>query len=225
MSEMIADNHLLITKDGSHTVLHPYFHQHYHSLHGAIQESEHVFIAAGLKAIPNKEISILEIGFGTALNGFLTAQYARKNSLKIQYTALEPFPLDLNIVHKLNYTQNLNKLQYQEEFLSMHSSKMDQWIEINENFKLMKMQQKIETVGLNGKFNMVYFDAFAPSAQPEMWVLEVFTKLFNLMLPGGILTSYCAKGEFKRTLKKAGFIVETLPGPPGKREMVRAIKP
>ncbi|HET6243012.1 MAG: tRNA (5-methylaminomethyl-2-thiouridine)(34)-methyltransferase MnmD [Bacteroidetes bacterium] len=225
MSEHITNQHLLITSDGSHTVYHPQTQQHYHSIHGAIQESEHVFIDAGLKVIESKEISILEIGFGTALNCFLTAMYAMENNLNIHYTGIEPFPLDLKIVQELNYTQKLKKQQFNNVFLKMHDSQMDHWIEINSNFNLIKVQQKIEDAILMDQYNLVYFDAFAPGAQPELWLPEIFNKIYNSMLPGGILTSYCAKGEFKRTLKKSGFILEALPGPLGKREMVRAIKP
>ena len=224
MSEIISFANLQKTKDGSDTIFHPGMNQHYHSIHGAIQESVHVFINSGLKAVASKEISILEIGFGTALNGFLTLLEAYENELSVHYTAIEPYPVQLSLAAELNYAEKLNALAYKNEFIQMHVSKEGEWISISENFQLKKIPQKIQEADLDDKFDLVYFDAFGPGAQQEMWLPEVFIKIYKAMKPGGILTTYCAKGEVKRRLKQINFEIESLPGPPGKREMIRALK-
>ncbi|MBA3901629.1 MAG: tRNA (5-methylaminomethyl-2-thiouridine)(34)-methyltransferase MnmD [Bacteroidetes bacterium] len=215
---------VILTNDGSHTVYHPVIGSHYHSTHGAIQESRHVFIEAGLRQMPLNEISILEIGFGTGLNALLTFMEAEILKKSIGYSAVEAYPLEPEIIQKLNYLEQLEKGNLQQAFEKMHLTKPGEWESISKNCRLKILQQKLQDIEFEDKFNLVYFDAFGPGVQPEMWGADVFQKIFNAMEPNGLLTTYCAKGEVKRTLKKIGFTVESLPGPPGKREMVRASK-
>jgi tRNA U34 5-methylaminomethyl-2-thiouridine-forming methyltransferase MnmC len=215
---------IIVTQDGSHTVYNPIIGSHYHSTHGAIQESLHVFIEAGLKQIPFKEISILEIGFGTGLNALLTFMEAQSSGKSINYCAVEAYPLEPAIVKELNYLKQLGQEFLRAFFEKMHVAKPGQWENISSHFKLKILNEKLQDIEFNEKFHLVYFDAFGPGVQPELWTAEVFQNIYNAMEPNGILTTYCAKGEVKRMLKKTGFTIESLPGPPGKREMVRAIK-
>ena len=218
---------IITTSDGSHSLLNTALNETYHSTHGAIQESIHVFIKNGLdfllqqKAID--EINILEIGFGTGLNVLLTRQRAAQTGKKIAYTSLEAFPIDINVVKKLNYPLVL--MTNAEEFTGLHLLPWDQELEVAPNFHLAKLKIKLEEAHLeNQKFDLVYYDAFAPSKQPEMWELKVLRKVAEAMKPTAVFVTYCARGQLKRDLKSLGFSVETLPGPPGKKEMVRAVK-
>jgi len=220
---------LVITGDGSHSLFLPDQNEHYHSYHGAINESRHVFINAGLdyyfKQKNVSEINILEVGMGTGLNVFLSFLYAIENpSLIINYTATEPFPIEPKFVKQLNYTSKLGADKYVSEFNSIHESLFDLIIKFNPGFSLIKRKSRVEEVLVNSQIDIIYFDAFAPRVQPELWSKDVFEKLYACLKPGGILVTYCAKGEVKRTMKSVGFTVESLAGPPGKREMVRAVK-
>ncbi len=222
---------LVKTADGSHSIYVEQLGEHYHSIYGAIQESKHVFIEAGLKhllAIPNKyELSILEIGFGTGLNALLSLIESEKLAKKIKYTSVEAFPLENKLVNKLNYVDLLSTTTNSEEsflqiaFDHLHNCEWEKEIPISENFILKKIENTLQEIRFEKKFDLIYFDAFGPRVQPEMWTEELFTKLFFATKPQGCLVTYCAKGEVKRALKKVGFSVETLPGPPRKREMVR----
>jgi tRNA U34 5-methylaminomethyl-2-thiouridine-forming methyltransferase MnmC len=220
---------IIITSDGSHSIYIPELNEHYHSIHGAIQESKHVFIEAGLKHFisspaPPSHINILEIGFGTGLNAFLTFIEARNANLKIKYTTIEAFPLKKEIVEELNYVSELDS-DLKDTFDQLHYSDWEKEISISENFILRKIGKPLQNVNLKAKeFDLIYFDAFGPPVQPEMWTESVFSKIAEATKPNGIFVTYCAKGEVKRTLKKAGFNIENLPGPPGKREMVRGLK-
>lgn len=197
----------------------------YHSTHGAIQESKHVFIKNGLHALNCKnEIKILEVGMGTGLNLLLTALEASKNNLNISYTALEPNPIPKEIVTQLNYTTLLNDPDTKIIFDIIHQNLFDVNYSLNMHVNLLKHQNTIQSFSGIQKFDLIYFDAFAPQKQPEMWTSDIFIKLRELMSENSILVTYCAKGEVKRTLKSAGFEIESLPGPPGKREMTRATK-
>jgi tRNA U34 5-methylaminomethyl-2-thiouridine-forming methyltransferase MnmC len=234
---------IIITSDGSHSIYIPELNEHYHSIHGAIQESKHVFIEAGLKpflrpAFLNensgetvREINVLEVGFGTGLNALLTFVETFNYNLKINYTTIEAFPLSKEIVESLNYVSEISKLfnfdaiNLKNAFNLIHNSEWEQKNSVTENFILKKIGNTLQDANLfNEKFDLIYFDAFGPPVQPEMWTEEIFAKIADATNQGGILVTYCAKGEVKRTLKKSGFIVESLPGPPGKREMVRARK-
>lgn len=218
---------LRTTADGSATLFVPELNEHYHSVHGAVQESNHVFIQAGLKACKSREISILEMGFGTGLNAWLTAIYAAKNKLSINYTALEKYPLVPEEWRLLNYTEHASHKQ-SGLFQHIHQVPWETKTEISEHFALQKIKADFADFNFEetqNAFHLIYFDAFAPSTQPDLWTTEMFLKMYNSLKQNGLLVTYCAQGQVKRNMKAAGFKVEALPGPPGKREMTRAIKP
>lgn len=215
---------IIVTKDGSHSLLNTELNETYHSVHGALQESIHVFIKNGfdfaLEKVKDESLSILEIGFGTGLNAILTLQRAQPISTKIQYTSLEAFPLSEEIWSKLNYTNTIGLADY---FDKMHRAPWDVETAILPNFHLLKRNVTLQQAELNASFDLVYFDAFAPNKQPEMWTLDILEKVVKAMKPSGVFVTYCAKGQLKRDLKSLGLEVETLPGPPGKKEMVRGV--
>jgi tRNA U34 5-methylaminomethyl-2-thiouridine-forming methyltransferase MnmC len=217
---------IIFTKDGSHTLKNSELNETYHSIHGAVQESMHVFIKHGLDFKMKEglqEIAILEIGFGTGLNAWLSAKHGNTTSSSISYTSLESFPLDKAIWSKLNYAAETND---KELFTSIHTAEWNKAVSIAHGFTLNKINQTLQTTALPmAHFDIVYFDAFAPEKQPEMWEPSLFKKVLTAMKPGGILVTYCAKGQVKRDLKSVGLVIETLQGPPGKREMIRATKP
>ena len=215
---------IIITEDGSHSLKNTELDETYHSIHGAIQESEYVFIKAGLEYVLQKgqeQISILEIGFGTGLNAFLT--FLHQNNASIDYTTIEAFPIPEETYLQLNYARRLKADP--KNLMALHEAKWDQQMQISSGIKLKKIEGKIQDTSLPPNyFDLVYFDAFAPAKQPEMWELEIFEKIAASLKPGGILVTYCAKADFKRNLKFLDFEVESLPGPPWKFEMVRALK-
>ncbi len=227
-----------MTSDGSHTISISEMNVTYRSVHGAIQESLHVFIEAGLNRIspvcstlydpvhPNRPepIRILEIGFGTGLNALLTLIESDKLKHPIQYRAVELFPLDMEEVLELNYCEQPGRSHYQILFEKLHQSEWNKDISITPFFIIHKTNSDFITFSTAQSFNLVYFDAFAPAAQPELWTKEVFEKLYNMMFAGGILVTYCCKGDVRRAMQAAGFNTEKIPGPPGKREMLRAGK-
>ena len=217
---------ILLTEDGSHTLQNGALNETYHSTHGAIQESKHIFIEAGLKEIAKSknEISILEIGFGTGLNAYLTLLENDFLKKKIIYTTLEAFPVQMEIAVQLNYPQLLLNKATDALFDFFHSCNWNKIIAINSDFSFLKIKKKIEDFILTEKYDLIYFDAFSPQTQPELWTKEIFKKLFDTMNDKGILVTYSAKGEVKRNLKAAGFKVVGLIGPIGKREISRAVK-
>jgi len=215
------------TQDGSHSVFSTEFGVPYHSKYGAIQETRHVFIDAALrfKAVVKKEIGILEIGFGTGLNAYITYLEAHKRNLNIDYITYEAFPLSVEQTAALNYPALLQVSAAEADFFhTMHQVPWNQKVQVDENFSLTKIQQQFQEIDYKEQFDIVYFDAFAPNAQPELWEHGLLEKMFFALRPNGILVTYCAKGSVKRTLKSLGFEIEALPGPPGKREMTRALK-
>ena len=212
-------NTLVITEDGSHTIFSERFGEHYHSVHGAIQESKHIFIESGLKQCKTEDINILEIGFGTGLNALLSFIEGVEHRLSIRYTALELHPLDQAELKEINYTALLG---YGEEYRLMHDSAWEQWVEIKASFKLKKLKADLRSVIFDDCFDLVYFDAFSPEVQPDLWKEEIFNKIAKVCNSGGILTTYSAKGAVRRSLQAVGFAVERIPGPPGKREIIRA---
>ena len=216
---------IFTTSDGSHSLKVSSLNESYHSKHGAIQESSHVFIDAGFKmAIRHwKRLKILEVGLGTGLNALLTKIESGQLNIKIDYTAIEPFPLSNDIIGQLNYPRVLNRPK--EDFQRIHQTSPGAFHSLSPHFHFKKIDSPFEITDLSGQFNLVYFDAFAPEVQPELWTPTVFEKIFAHLCPSGILTTYCAKGTVRRMLQKAGFKTERLPGPPGKREMLRATKP
>ena len=219
---------IITTADGSHSLYIKELNEHYHSIHGAIQESTHVFINAGLKqftsTLVKRELNILEIGLGTGLNALLTLIEADKSIINIGYTAIEAYPLSKDLIQQLNYAELLRTHDVQPAFNAIHICEWEREEVISNLFTICKIKNTLQNTVLENKYHLVYFDAFGPSVQPEMWTKEVFSKLYDSIQPNGILVTYCAKGEVKRTLKKIGFTVESLQGPPGKREMIRAIK-
>ena len=204
---------LIQTADGSFTLLIPEVEETYHSKHGAVQESMHVFIENGLKAC-NKEVTrILEVGLGTGLNASLTLQHAKG---MVSYCALEPYPLSKEILEELS----ANKSDQLE--MKFHLSAPNEWISIHEQFSFARMEMGLEEFQSEDKFDLIYYDAFGPRVEPGLWTLERMQQCFNLLNEGGVFVTYCAKGEVRRNLQAAGFVVERLAGPPGKREMLRA---
>ena len=214
------------TEDGSPTIYLPELDEHYHSVHGAIQESSHIFIKAGLRSLPAGHIRILEVGFGTGLNAFLTLLETFNNpDLSIEYFTVERYPLSTDITEQLDYPHLLAP-DRADLFAALHRAPWDKPVNITPAFTLHKIEGDIATVPLPDDINLIYFDAFAPEKQPEMWDENLFRTLYRLMAAEGILTTYCAKGAVRRMLQAIGFRVERLPGPPGgKREILRATKP
>jgi tRNA U34 5-methylaminomethyl-2-thiouridine-forming methyltransferase MnmC len=202
------------TADGSHSIYNERLDEHYHSVHGAIRESRHVFIEAGLLHTTKTDLRILEIGFGTGLNALLTL--LQDPHRRIHYTSLEAFPLEPELALQLNYTA------LSASFAELHLAEWEKEIPITSNFVLRKMKGKLEELIIEGKFDLIYFDAFSPERQPELWTREIFHRLFSLMNENGCLVTYCAKGQVRRNMEEAGLTVERLAGPPGKREMLRS---
>lgn len=219
-------NTLFETQDGSHSLLSEQYGVSYHSKYGAIQETQHVFIDAALhfKAQYQQEIHILDIGFGTGLNAYMTLLEAAKQNLTIHYTAIEAYPISEEQAKLLNYSTVLQSPATQTTFLQMHSDAWSTKMELTEQFILTKYQKKFEALDFVGQFDIIYFDAFAPNAQPELWEATMLGNMYQALKKDGVLTTYCAKGVVKRTLKAVGFEIEALKGPPGKREMTRAVK-
>jgi tRNA U34 5-methylaminomethyl-2-thiouridine-forming methyltransferase MnmC len=217
---------VIITGDGSKTLYLTGMNEQYHSVNGALTESRHVFIQHGLlyrKPFPG--IRVLEAGFGTGLNALLTAWYAVNSCTEVVYRGLEKFPLGENLINELDHGSFAGE-RGREMFRKIHECKWNTESEIDTFFRLFKMQCDLTCYEPDPGFSpdVVYFDAFGPDKQPEVWELTVFERLFHSMAPQGVLVTYSAKGEVRRRLISAGFVVERLPGPPGKREMLRAIK-
>ncbi|MDB4286355.1 tRNA (5-methylaminomethyl-2-thiouridine)(34)-methyltransferase MnmD [bacterium] len=222
LSDMNPDITHLLTADGSSTLYSPAFGECYHSRHGAVQESMHVFIGMGLTKMVKDTVSIFEMGFGTGLNTLLTL--LNKGDRKISYTGIEAFPLPPQITEDLNYTQEIRGDRVGEIFQKIHHADWEQQVEIEEGFNLKKIHGVLEDFNPNDRFDLIYFDAFAPDAQPELWTQEIFEKLYDLSNPGAVFVTYCAKGVVRRGLMAAGFEMERIPGPPGKREMLRGTR-
>lgn len=212
------------TLDGSTTIHLPEWNESYHSKHGAIQEAYHVFISNGLSLFQNKPISILEIGFGTGLNTFITFLEASKTTQIIDYVGVEAYPVSHEEVLQMNYVSELNALQHKPIFEKMHDSEWEEKIEISENFTLTKRNQFFKDITDKNAFDLIYFDAFGYRVQPELWSTEIFKIMYDSLNSEGILVTYAARGVVKRSMIEVGFTVEKLPGPPGKREMFRATK-
>jgi tRNA U34 5-methylaminomethyl-2-thiouridine-forming methyltransferase MnmC len=214
------------TGDGSNSLFIPHLNEHYHSIHGAVQESMHVFIRCGLLSLPMalKAIRIFEMGFGTGLNALLTYYHTIGCEKQIDYVGIDTFPIGEDIIAQLNYDRYLDHQDAGEVFRSICESRWNESTKINHHFSLTKLQARIEEYYFHGFFDLVYFDAFSPLVQPECWTPEVFDRIYRHMNTGGILVTYSSKGSVKRALLQAGFSVEKLPGPPGKREILRGRK-
>ncbi len=212
-----------LTADGSHTISIPEMNVTYHSHHGAIGESMHVYINAGLLPLLDvplhDRINIFEMGFGTGLNALLTLQKALECKRSIHYTAIELFPLTQTEITQVNYGQFLKN---QTDFLQLHNCEWQKEIRINEYFTLKKIKLSLNEIIIPADINCIYFDAFSPTVQPELWTTEVFEKMYSFLQPGGTLVTYSSKSEIRKNMKAAGFTISKIPGPWGKREMVRA---
>ncbi len=209
------------TADKSNTLFSTEFGQHYHSINGAFTESIHIFVELGLKNIELDKISILEIGYGTGLNAILTYKANLELNKEIYYQGIDVYPLEKSVFESLGYNQfmggsNQSLLQFNEDWNCE--------CEINPNFVLHKQIVDLQSFNSDRKFNLIYFDAFSPEAQPELWTVDVFKKLSTLLLTGGILVTYCSKGIVKQNLRDSGFDVKRFAGPPGKRHVLRATK-
>ena len=217
-------NIIVTTADGSHTLFSKKFGEHYHSTFGAIRESEHIFISGALdgRQNTNSTVNILEIGFGTGLNALLTQMWADKNCHPVNYHAVEAYPISIEEAESLNYSKELN-IDH-ELFIKLHHL-YNESSAVTDYFTLKHEAQTLEKVSIpTDQYDIIYFDAFSPDVQPELWSSLVFKKLYHGLKVGGVLTTYSCKGDVKRAMKKAGFKIKKLPGPPGKREFLRAIK-
>ncbi len=216
---------IFTTGDGSDTIFSDVFNEVYHSRNGAIQESQHVFIKNGLNFFSSDRVKILEVGFGTGLNALLTMLEAESKNIAVDYTAIELYPLSIERVKSLNYT---NQLGYEFCYGPYHTLHLCRWNEVHEisnSFLFKKINESLFTYSpADNSFDIIYFDAFAPENQPEMWTLDVFLKLFKALTAKGILVTYCSKSAVQKTLKQAGFVIEKLQGPYGRKEMLRARK-
>ncbi|NAS11198.1 tRNA (5-methylaminomethyl-2-thiouridine)(34)-methyltransferase MnmD [Poritiphilus flavus] len=213
------------TADGSTTIQIEEWGEQYHSLHGALQEAYHVFISHGLDQIRKREISILEVGFGTGLNALISLIEARKKGIAIRYTGVEKFPVAPEEISQLNYLEMLGAEKDAKSFERMHKATWEEANPIESGFVLEKQQKDFREIEDIDMYELVYFDAFGARVQPELWTEAIFVKMFKALKAEGILVTYAAKGSVRRAMESAGFRVERLPGPPGKREMLRAIKP
>lgn len=225
----------VITADGSHTLFVKKLNEHYHSTFGAIQEAQHIFIESGFNFVKNnlEKITILEIGFGTGLNAFLTLLNSYKNNIPVCYTAIEAFPIEKEIYEKLNFAEHITNtynledshgLNYKKIFLNLHTQAWNITANCSDIFQLKKIPIRAQDFNTKKTFDLIYFDAFAPDIQPELWTENIFCMLYNCLNTGGTLVTYSCKGSVRRTLITVGFSVFKIPGPTGKREIVRAIK-
>lgn len=218
------ESEIIKTHDGSTTIHIKEWDECYHSKFGAIQEANHVFIKNGLNLFQNKKISILEIGFGTGLNAFITFLESKKRSLALNYVGVEAYPISLAEVNAMNYVSELNAENETIIFEKMHNSNWEEKIDLSESFTLTKRKQFFADIVDLDCFDLIYFDAFGYRVQPELWSTALFKKMYDALKPNGILVTYAARGVVKRSMIEVGFTVEKLAGPPGKREMFRARK-
>lgn len=217
------ENSPYTTKDGSHSLYAPRFNQHYHSKQGAIMESQHIFINLGLLpafAQKEEEIAIFEMGFGTGLNALLTWKVASDNQRKVHYTSVEAYPLPSDLVAQLNYEEEVQ----QKGLLALHQVKEREEIVMSDHFTFYKELVLLQDFTPSRVFDVIYFDAFSPEAQPELWTEAIFAKMYGMLKPNGLLVTYSSKGVIRRAMQAAGFVVEKHPGPGYKREVVRAVK-
>lgn len=215
---------IITTSDGSKTIHLEEWDEQYHSLHGAIQEAYHVFIHSGLALFGKQKLSLLEIGFGTGLNALITWMESEKRQLHIDYTGVEAYPVLEAELRQLDYITTLKAPSYSKGFYKMHHSDWEKKAVIAHNFTLLKQQKDFKEIRDHNLFDLIYFDAFGARVQPELWTETIFSIMFQALKPGGVLVTYSAKGSVRRTMQAVGFKVERLPGPPGKREMLRATK-
>lgn len=216
---------IIQTSDGSKSLYLPQYDETYHSRHGALQEAYHVFIRSGLDLFEDgTEVRILEMGFGTGLNCLITLLEAKRRKLKVRYCSLEAYPISIDVAMELDYPAALGQKESQPFFENLHRSPWDRTAMIDESFELKKVKGLFSDFDEMACYDLIYFDAFGPRVQPELWTESVFGKTYRSLRQKGVLVTYSAKGSVRRALQAVGFGVERLPGPPGKREMLRATK-
>ena len=220
---------LLLTDDGSHTLMVEELNETYHSRHGALQESKHVFIKNGFRYIlskyPTKHLRIFELGLGTGLNALLTAMESQKLSVPVEYTSIEPNPIPEDIIEKLNFHKIIDFPSVKEYFDQIHSVRWGKLNRLHPFFMFRKINTTMQEFNAeDGYFDLAYYDAFAPNKQPEMWHRDILQKVYRFLSKESVFVTYCAQGQVKRDLKASGFTVESLQGPPGKKEMTRGRK-
>jgi tRNA U34 5-methylaminomethyl-2-thiouridine-forming methyltransferase MnmC len=215
---------IIKTEDGSTTIHLPDWNESYHSKHGAIQEAYHVFIKNGLSLFNGKSVAVLEIGFGTGLNAFITYLEAKKTNQDVDYVGVEAYPVQVEEALQMNYISELNASDESEIFNLLHQSSWEEKQLISDNFSLIKRKQLFQDITDENAFDLIYFDAFGFRVQPELWSLEIFQKMYNSLKKNGVIVTYACRGSIKRAMIECGFNVEKLPGAPGKREMLRATK-
>lgn len=218
------EREIIRTQDGSTTIQIKEWNECYHSKHGAIQEAKHVFIKNGLALFPNQKVSILEIGFGTGLNTFITYLEAKGLGQSIDYVGVEAYPVSGAEIEAMNYLEELDALAAKDIFVKIHSSDWEEKINLSDTFSLTKRKQFFQDIDDVEQFDLIYFDAFGYRVQPELWSTAIFEKMYKALKPNSILVTYAARGVVKRSMQEVGFTVEKLAGPPGKREMFRAMK-
>ena len=218
------EREIIQTLDGSTTIHLKEWDECYHSKHGAIQEAKHVFIQNGLSLFPNQSVSILEIGFGTGLNAFITLLESQKLHQSIHYVGVEAYPVNAAEVIAMNYVTELNAISDEALFKKMHESNWDEKVVLHPEFELIKRKQFFHEIDAIEEFDLIYFDAFAAIHQPEMWTTEALEKVCRYLKPSGVFVTYAITGNLKRSMKSLGFAIEKAPGAPGKREMLRAVK-
>lgn len=216
---------VITTADGSKTIQIKDWNEQYHSKHGAIQEAYHVFIKHGLSLFSNRDLAILEIGFGTGLNALITLIEASKSNLNVLYKGVEAYPISSEELLQLNYLSELKADDFEEHFNLMHTSPWETKISITDSFSLFKEKSDFKEIKDSNCIDLIYFDAFGARVQPELWTELIFNIMFKTLKSKGVLVTYAAKGSVRRAMQAVGFEVERLPGPPGKREMLRATKP
>lgn len=217
---------LIVTADGSHTLRINDWHETYHSIYGAVQESRHIYIQAALKPLLEKclQLRIFEMGFGTGLNALLTLQEATESNANIWYETIEAYPLQLEEYSALNYCNMVGQNHQKPVFDWLHGSDWEQPVQMDNGFTLLKKHTTLADYENQTHFDLVYFDAFAPDVQPELWTEDVFKKMYGLMNAGAVLITYCSKSMVRKAMLEVGFSVSKLPGPPGKREIIKAVK-
>lgn len=222
----MSKHKLIETADGSHSLYISSLDETYHSRHGAIQESNHVFIEQGLKPLLEigQELFVFEVGFGTGLNALLSLITAEKADVKVHYYSIEKYPLSIPQALELNYAASIDP-KFARYFQVMQQAPWQQWVSISPNFEIFKDETDIDDISISGMADVVYYDAFGPRVQPNMWNIQKLKIACDTLKPTGVFVTYCAQGQFKRVLKQLGMKVVSLPGPPGKREMTKAIKP
>ncbi len=216
-------NQIVVTSDGSHTIYVPGLNEHYHSIHGAVQESEFIFLQNGFDTCNFSPVRILEIGFGTGLNVLLTALKTLSRTKNVFYTSLENYPLEPEIIQKLNHHTFAGR-RGKELFEKIHSSEWGTMSSLLPCFSLLKIKEDLISGDIHGEYDLIYFDAFGPDKQPEMWTRNIMEKISGVTKSGGLFITYSSKGEIKRLLTETGFSATLVPGPPGKRHIIRAIK-